>query len=102
MRTPRGGPAGDQAVGARLLSAGVAASAACLATGLGLWALALAPRASHALLTAGLVLLMASPAVRVALAVTEAVRARDRVYIASSIGVAVVLAATVALALAGR
>jgi hypothetical protein len=90
----------DEAVAARWLGVGVTFSAACLAVGLGAWLLGIAPPFADAALVVGLVALMATPTLRVAVAVADALRARDWVFFASALAVLLVLVATVASALA--
>lgn len=86
----------------RVLGAGVATSAACLATGLALWLAGAAPEAADRLLLGGLVLLMVTPTLRVAVAVVEALRARDWLLASSSAAVLLVLAATALAAFFAR
>lgn len=92
----------NEALAGRLLGAGVVISAACLGAGLAMWMAGLAPGTADALLTAGLILLMATPVLRVVVAVAEALRARDWPLAVSSAAVLLVLAATVITALALR
>lgn len=81
----------------RLLLAGVVASAACLAVGL---SLILAGRSAGPILTTGLVLLMATPILRVIVSIVEYVRMRDWFFVAVTVFVLLVLAGTVLVALA--
>jgi uncharacterized membrane protein len=86
---------------ARLLVTGVSVSAGLLCIGLGLW---LATPGSHAalwLLDAGLVVLMATPILRVVVSVVEYVRMRDWFFVAITIVVLVELSVTVVVALGG-
>ncbi|HVF79018.1 MAG TPA: DUF1634 domain-containing protein [Solirubrobacteraceae bacterium] len=81
---------------ARAMLAGVWLSAAALAAGL---SLALArPQAGtgRLLLSAGLMVLMGTPVLRVVLSVAEAIRQRDWFWLWTTLAVAVVLSATVA------
>ena len=80
----------------RLLLAGVLASAACLAVGL---VLTFAGRSAGAILTTGLVLLMATPILRVIVSIVEYVRMRDWLFVAVTLFVLLVLAGTMAVAL---
>lgn len=92
----------EEVLAGRLLGIGVWTSAACLGLGLVLRLAGGPPAPAAALLTAGLLLLMATPALRVVVAVVEALRARDWTFAAASLAVALVLAATVVSALASR
>lgn len=80
----------------RLLLAGVLASAACLAIGL---LLTLAGRPAGLILTTGLVLLMATPILRVIVSIVEYIRMRDWFFVAVTLFVLLVLAGTVLVAL---
>jgi uncharacterized membrane protein len=80
----------------RLLLAGLLASAACLAVGL---LLTLAGRSGGSTLTTGLVLLMATPILRVILSIVEYVRMRDWLFVAVTVFVLLVLTGTVVAAL---
>lgn len=87
----------------RLLSAGVALSAMCLAAGL---ALLLIDRATgrpvtapHPLLDAGLIILMATPFVRVMFALFEEIRHRNWFFASMTLTVAVLLCVTLWMAL---
>lgn len=91
-----------EAFAGRLLGAGVVVSAACLGAGLAMWMAGLAAGTADALLTAGLLLLMATPVLRVVVTVAEALRARDWPLAVSSAAVLLVMAATVITALALR
>lgn len=92
----------DEAMAARWLGAGVVFSAACLAAGLGIWLGGFTPWLADALLATGLVALMATPTLRVAVAVVDALRARDWAFFSSALAVLLVLVATVISALAER
>ena len=83
----------------RLLHAGVISSAICLAAGLVAWMTRGPSKASTTLLTIGLIVLMATPIVRVAVSLVAYVRMRDWFFVATTVMVFVLLAATVALAL---
>ncbi len=86
----------------RLLIAGVLLSAGILIVGLALW---LANPEGHTavwLLNAGLIVLMATPILRVLVSFAEYVRIRDWFFVATTIVVLLELAATVAVALARR
>ena len=80
----------------RLLLGGVLTSAACLAVGL---LLTFAGHAANAILTTGLVLLMATPITRVIVSIVEYVRMRDWFFVAVTLFVLFVLAGTVLIAL---
>ena len=83
----------------RLLVTGVIVSAVLLAAGLVLW-LAHPGPAGVWLLNAGLIVLMATPILRVIVSFVEYVRMQDWLFVATTIVVLVELALTVAVALA--
>jgi hypothetical protein len=83
----------------RLLLGGVLSAAACLAVGLFVWLTGAAPGAADALLTTGLMVLMATPILRVVVSLVEYVRMRDWFFVATTLIVLVVLFATIAVAL---
>jgi uncharacterized membrane protein len=83
----------------RLMLAGVWTSSAILATGLGLLLASRVPAAGDALLRVGLVVLMATPVMRVALSVAEAIRQRDWFWLWSTVAVVVVLIGTMVYSL---
>jgi uncharacterized membrane protein len=83
----------------RLLRGGVLSSAACLAAGLALWLTQLAPSAANALLTIGLVVLMATPILRVIVSLVEYARMRDWFFVVTTLIVLLVLAGSVIFAL---
>lgn len=78
----------------RVMLTGVWLSAACLA--LALSVLLISPRVSlaQALLRIGLVVLMATPVMRVVLSVVEAIRQKDWFWLWTTIAVMVILAGT--------
>jgi uncharacterized membrane protein len=76
----------------------VLASMALLGLGLLLW-IVVGQRVSRATLDAGLVLLMATPALRVATTLVVGIRRRDWLAVAATLGVALVLGWTVLLAM---
>ncbi len=82
----------------RLLITGVLASAVALAAGLALFLAAPGPLSSD-LLAAGLVVLMATPMLRVAVSVAEYVRMRDWFFVAVTLVVLAELAVTVVYSL---
>ena len=82
----------------RLLQAGVLTSAACLAIGLALWMAGAFEGAANATLTAGLVILMATPILRVIVSLVEYVRMRDWFFVVTTVLVFGVLLVTVTLA----
>jgi uncharacterized membrane protein len=94
----------DEAIGrlevhlGRLLNAGVLTSAACLAIGLVLWMAGAAEAPANFLLTTGLVILMATPILRVIVSLVEYVRMRDWFFVATTVTVFGVLIVTVTLA----
>src|SRR5574340_1233538 len=81
----------------RLLVTGVVVSAALLALGLIVWLTGVG--GGHALMMAGLVLLMATPIMRVALSVVEYVRLRDWLFSITTLLVLMVLLTGVLVAL---
>ena len=82
----------------RLLQAGVFSSAACLAVGLVAWMTAGPSSAATLALTIGLVILMATPILRVVVSLVAYVRMRDWFFVTTTITVFVLLAVTVTLA----
>jgi hypothetical protein len=80
----------------RLLFAGVTTSAACLSAGLLLTLTGASPAAANVILTAGLMILMITPIVRVVASLVVYVRLRDWFFVGTTIVVfAVLLAAWV-------
>jgi uncharacterized membrane protein len=90
-------PAFERAV-SRLMLAGVWTASACLAAGLVLW-LRTAGLSGEGALHAGLLVLMATPALRVVLSVAESIRQRDWFAFASTLAVLAILIAGTMLAL---
>jgi uncharacterized membrane protein len=86
---------------ARLMLGGVQVSAACLIAGLAFWLSNVEPHGTR-LLTAGLLTLMATPMLRIAVSVVEAVRLRDWFFIITTAAVALLLAIGVVYALMTR
>ena len=82
----------------RLLQAGVFSSAACLAIGLVAWMTAGPSSGATMALTIGLVILMATPILRVVVSLVAYVRMRDWFFVSTTITVFVLLAVTVTLA----
>ena len=82
----------------RLLQAGVLTSAACLSLGLVLWMAGAAEGPASALLTTGLVMLMATPILRVIVSLIEYVKMRDWFFVGTTVVVFGVLLVTVTLA----
>jgi uncharacterized membrane protein len=87
---------------ARLMLRGVQVSAGFLAVGLALWLSGAAPLHGARLLTAGLFVLMATPLLRVAVSVVEAVRLRDWFFIGTTAAVATLLTISITYALLSR
>lgn len=83
----------------RLLFAGVVSSAICLAIGLALWLTAGQSVLSADLLGLGLLLLMATPILRVIVSVVEYARMRDWFFVVTTLAVLIVLGVTVVYAL---
>jgi hypothetical protein len=86
----------------RLMLRGVQLSAVCLAAGLALWISGAPPASATWLLTAGLIALMATPMLRVAVSVIEAIRLRDWFFVTTTAAVAMLLSISVAYALMTR
>jgi uncharacterized membrane protein len=84
----------------RLLLAGVLVSSLCLA--LGLILTVVKAHSGDTMLTVGLMLLMATPILRVAVSLVEYVRMRDWFFVATTLFVLAVLAGTVIAALRSR
>ena len=82
----------------RLLQAGVLTSAACLAVGLTAWMISGPGAAANAALTLGLIVLMATPILRVVVSLVVYVRMRDWFFVLTTAAVFVLLAITVTLA----
>jgi uncharacterized membrane protein len=86
----------------RLLTAGVAASAVCLLAGLTLTMLdrAMGPEhtSAHPLLHAGLIMLIATPVLRVIVSLAEDVRERNWFFALATLVVLAVLAGTLVVA----
>lgn len=86
----------------RLLVAGLAAAAASLAAGLVLFFVRPGSASADSVLAVGLMILMATPILRVVVSVVEYVRMRDWFFVAITLSVLGVLAATVWFAVARR
>jgi Protein of unknown function (DUF1634) len=83
----------------RLLKFGAGSAATCLFVGLVLW-MGGGPRVpADRILSAGLIILMATPIVRVIVSLVAYVRMRDWFFVATTVAVFGVLIATVVLAL---
>jgi uncharacterized membrane protein len=104
MTTPSSstGDRGFESALGRLLGIGVLASSACLALGLVLALLRPAAGAQRALLTSGLLLLMATPIARVAVSAFTYARRRDWLFAALTGIVLLELFTSVAAALLAR
>jgi uncharacterized membrane protein len=83
----------------RVLLAGVLVSSACLAVGLIMWMAGGYPIAANRVLAAGLIVLMATPILRVVVSLVEYLRMRDWLFAATTIVVLAVLMGAVAVAL---
>jgi uncharacterized membrane protein len=83
----------------RLLVTGVIVSAVLLAAGLALWLTVPGAPLSRGLLNGGLVVLMATPILRVFVSFVEYVRMKDWVFVATTIVVLIELTVTVVVAL---
>jgi len=82
----------------RLLRGGVLSSAGCLAAGLALFLTRAAPSIANALLTAGLMILMATPILRVVVSLVEYARMRDWLFVTTTLVVLIVLFVTIGVA----
>lgn len=76
-----------------LLMGGVLVAAACLVAGLVTWMAA--PPHGRALMDAGLIVLMATPVLRVVLSIAEYARERDWLFVAAAAAVLAILIVTV-------
>jgi hypothetical protein len=83
----------------RLLLAGVLAASACLAAGLALSLIHAASSIANALLTLGLMILMATPILRVVVSLVEYTRMRDWFFVTTTLVVLIVLFVTIGVAL---
>ena len=83
----------------RLLFAGVVISAACFAVGLVIWMAGSHQSLANGMLATGLVLLMATPILRVVVSLVEYARMRDWFFVTTTVIVFGVLLVTVTLAL---
>lgn len=82
-----------------LLKGALLASTICLVVGLALWVVQGDSDGDTALLKAGLVLLMSTPVMRVAISAGEALRARDWIHLGTIATVAALFGLTMAFAL---
>jgi uncharacterized membrane protein len=83
----------------RLLQTGVLSAAVSLAAGLAIWMSGNRGGAATVLLTAGLMILMATPILRVVVSLVEYVRMRDWFFVSTTLFVFGVLIVTLTLAL---
>ena len=83
----------------RLLMGGVLLSAAMLFVGLVLWVAGIAPAFSNRVLAVGLMILMATPILRVVVSLVEYARMRDWFFVATTLFVFGVLLVTLTIAL---
>lgn len=99
---PAGRDAGslELAIG-RVLRVGIAASSVCLAAGLLLTLAGHDGSVANAVLTSGLVILLATPAARVVVSVAEYARERDWLFVALTLTVLLALVGSVVLAFWG-
>jgi Protein of unknown function (DUF1634) len=82
----------------RLLLGGVLSSAVCLAAGLTVSLIHASPSATNLLLTTGLMILMATPVLRVVVSLVEYFRMRDWFFVATTLMVLIVLFVTLSVA----
>ncbi len=83
----------------RLLLAGVLSASVCLGVGLAMWMIAGPSTLATAIMTAGLMILMATPILRVIVSLVEWIRMRDWFFVVTTIVVLGVLLVTVTFAL---
>ena len=83
----------------RLLLGGVLSAATCLAAGLALSLTRAAASVANALLTIGLLILMATPILRVVVSLVEYARMRDWFFVVTTLVVLIVLFVTIGVAL---
>jgi uncharacterized membrane protein len=83
----------------RLLQFGVIAAAVALAAGLAVWMTIGPSGIATTALTIGLIVLMATPIIRVVVSLVAYIRMRDWFFVITTVMVFVLLAATVTLAL---
>jgi uncharacterized membrane protein len=83
----------------RLLQAGVMSAALCLTAGLAIWMAGALRGFATILLTSGLMILMATPILRVVVSLVEYARMRDWFFVSTTLFVFGVLVVTVTLAL---
>jgi uncharacterized membrane protein len=76
----------------RLLRAGIATSSLCLAAGLIMTIAGVSGAMAGMALSAGLVILLATPVARVVVSVTEYLRERDWMFVSLTLGVLLALA----------
>ena len=82
----------------RLLHAGIMTAAICLGVGLVIWLASGAGRFGSATLTLGLIILMATPIMRVAVSLVAYVRMHDWFFVSTTVLVFILLIVTVTLA----
>jgi uncharacterized membrane protein len=83
----------------QLMLAGVTSSAACMIVGLAMFLAQADLPTATAIVTVGLIVLMATPALRVVIAVIEAVRSQDWFFVLVTVVVVLLLGLTAGLAL---
>ena len=86
----------------KLLLVGVISAATLLFAGLVLWAIAVDPAVANGLLNAGLIVLMATPILRVIVSVIEYAKIKDWFFVVTTLAVLTVLLVSIALAMANR
>jgi uncharacterized membrane protein len=96
---PAGLPSPFERTLMRVMLTGVWVSSGCLATGLAFLLLSRRTSEGETLLRAGLLVLMATPVLRVILSIAEALRQRDWFWLWTTVAVALVLAGTVTYSL---
>ena len=86
----------------KLLLVGVIAAATLLFAGLVQWAINVDPAVANGLLNAGLIVLMATPILRVVVSVIEYAKIKDWFFVVTTLAVLAVLLVSIALAMANR
>jgi uncharacterized membrane protein len=86
----------------KLLLVGVISAATLLFAGIVLWAINVDPAVANGLLNAGLLVLMATPILRVVVSVIEYAKIKDWFFVVTTLGVLAVLLVSIALAMATR
>lgn len=86
----------------KLLLVGVISAATLLFAGIVLWAINVDPAVANGLLNAGLLVLMATPILRVVVSVIEYAKIKDWFFVMTTLAVLTVLLVSIALAMGNR